>query len=211
MNAPPETSALLERIRPMKHSESIQPVPADADLLARIAKGDTAALESLFQRHRNVAFQVAYRLLGNEADALDAVQDGFLNALQNLEKFRGQSSFKTWLLRVVSNASLDLGRGRRRRESRAELMAGEGLHEAKDYRGGEVDSALERIDLRKQLDTALAELPEPQRQTFVLHAVGELSYQEVAEALGVAIGTVMSRLFYARQKLKTLLAPCVSA
>ena len=91
------------------------PVPAtDSALLERIAAGDRAALDDLFRRYRSVAYRVAYRLLGREADALDAVQDGFVKALTNLERFRGHSSFKTWLLRIVSNAALDLGRQRKR-------------------------------------------------------------------------------------------------
>src|SRR5436305_6337567 len=90
--------------------------PSDAHLLAGHAAGDRFALEELFRRYRQVAYRVAYRLLGNEADALDAVQNGFVKALVHLPCFQGRSSFKTWLLRVVSNAALDLGRQRGRRE-----------------------------------------------------------------------------------------------
>src|SRR5271154_7122442 len=90
---------------------------SDEHLLNRFAAGDRAALEELFRRYRLAAYRVAYRLLGNEADALDAVQEGFVKALTHLHGFQGRSSFKTWLLRVVSNASLDLGRQRGRREA----------------------------------------------------------------------------------------------
>src|SRR6266404_2089144 len=89
----------------------------DEQLVALAARGDRSALEELFRRYRQVAYRVAYRLLGNEADALDAVQNGFVKALVHLPRFQGRSSFKTWLLRVVSNASLDLGRQRGRRET----------------------------------------------------------------------------------------------
>ena len=92
------------------------PQPSDDDLLARSSRGDREALEQLFQRYRLAAYRVAHRLLGNEADALDAVQDGFIKALTHLSGFQGRSSFKTWLLRVVSNSALDLGRQRGRRE-----------------------------------------------------------------------------------------------
>src|SRR2546430_6569696 len=91
--------------------------PADELLLARAGRGDKDALEELFRRYRLVAYRVAYRLLGNEADALDAVQEAFVKALTHLPGFQGRSSFKTWLLRVVSNASLELGRQRGRREA----------------------------------------------------------------------------------------------
>src|SRR5713226_2554545 len=100
-------------------------IPSDEQLLSRFASGDRKVLEDLFGRYRAVAYQVAYRLLGQEADALDAVQDGFIKALTHLRGFRRQSSFKTWLLRVVSNAALDLGRKRGRRDMlhREELPA----------------------------------------------------------------------------------------
>src|SRR5215475_656101 len=89
---------------------------SDEHLLDRFSAGDREALEELFRRYRLAAYRVAHRLLGNEADALDAVQDGFIKALTHLSGFQGRSSFKTWLLRVVSNSALDLGRQRGRRE-----------------------------------------------------------------------------------------------
>src|SRR5437868_3267116 len=93
------------------------PTASDEDLLGRYAAGERQALEERFRRYRQPAYRVAYRLLGNEADALDAVQEGFVKALTHLHGFQGRSSFKTWLLRVVSNAALDLGRQRGRREA----------------------------------------------------------------------------------------------
>lgn len=182
------------------------PPATDAALLERSARGDAAALDELFRRYRTVAYRVAYRLLGREADALDAVQDGFVKVLGNLDRFRGQSSFKTWLLRIVSNAALDMGRRRQRDgwNDRPPVPA------TPDRVGPDdrppPDHYLERADLRRVIDSALAALPAAQRQTFVLHVDGELSYREVADTLGISIGTVMSRLFYARQKLKVLLA-----
>jgi RNA polymerase sigma-70 factor, ECF subfamily len=181
------------------------PPPTDAELIDRFARGDRGGLDELFRRYRVVAYRVAYRLLGNEADALDAVQDGFVNALTHLDRFRGHSSFKTWLLRVVSNAALDLGRARRRRDARTAPAAPAEEHGLADP-GRPADAELDRADLRRQLDRALAVLPEAQRQTFVLHADGGLTYREVADSLGISIGTVMSRVFYARQRLKALLS-----
>jgi RNA polymerase sigma-70 factor (ECF subfamily) len=181
--------------------------PDDEQLLARAAAGDRPALELLFRRYRGPAYQVAYRLLGNEADALDAVQEGFVKALTHLAGFQGRSSFKTWLLRVVGNAALDLGRQRGRREIFSLDAAGDGEDGAVPGVEEDPGRGVERADLRRLLDEALARLPAPQRQTFVLHVDGGLSYREVAEALGISIGTVMSRLFYARQKLRGHLAP----
>jgi RNA polymerase sigma-70 factor (ECF subfamily) len=184
------------------------PMLSDEQLLSRFAAGDRQVLEDLFARYRAVAYQVAFRLLGQEADALDAVQDGFIKALTHLRGFRGQSSFKTWLLRVVSNAALDLGRKRGRRDSFS--LNGSVDSDLDQYgqppKEEDPGRELERADLRRLLNEALATLPEAQRQTFVLHADAELSYREVAEVLGISIGTVMSRLFYARQKLRLYLA-----
>lgn len=182
------------------------PAPSDEELLRRYTAGAREALEDLFRRYRQAAYRVAHRLLGNEADALDAVQDGFVKALTHLHSFQGRSSFKTWLLRVVSNAALDMGRQRGRREALSLDAA-----EAADLNSDRLLTAdgstrgLEQADLRGVLDQALDTLSEAQRQTFVLFADAELSYREVADTLGISIGTVMSRLFYARQKLRTYL------
>ncbi len=193
--------------------------PSDEQLLERFAAGERHALEELFRRYRQPAYRVAHRLLGNEADALDAVQEGFIKALTHLEGFQGRSSFKTWLLRVVSNAALDLGRQRGRREvlSLDALRAGEKGQGGRRPEGGEpaheglltADESglgLERADLRVALDAALATLSATQRQAFVLYADGGLSYREVADVMGTSIGTVMSRLYYARQKLRAFLS-----
>jgi RNA polymerase sigma-70 factor (ECF subfamily) len=180
--------------------------PSDEQLLACFRRGNRAALEMLFQRYRAVAYRVAFRLLSNEADALDAVQDGFIKALTNLEGFEGRSTFKTWLLRIVSNAALDLGRQRGRRDSVFHPAPSNSTESEPLAAWEEPGHDLERADLRGILQTALNQLPTAQRQTFILHVDGELSYREVAEILGISIGTVMSRLFYARQKLRTLLS-----
>src|SRR4051812_35972185 len=180
------------------------PTPSDDELLGQFTTGKQSALDELFRRYRLPAYRVAFRLLGNEADALDAVQEGFVKALTHLHGFQGRSSFKTWLLRVVSNAALDLGRQRGRREA---------LSLDKVGHNGEPDSprlltpdeagrGLEQADLRRLLDQALMTLSEAQRQTFVLYAEAGLTYREIAEVMGTSIGTVMSRLYYARQKMR---------
>src|SRR5438067_8827369 len=139
----------------------------DDCLLRRFAEGKREALEELFRRYRSAAYRVASRLLGNEADALDAVQEGFVKALTHLDGFQRRSSFKTWLLRVVSNAALDLGRQRGRRDA-VSLEAAEAhapdspLLLAPD----ESSARLDRAELRRLLDRALQSLSEAQRQTF---------------------------------------------
>lgn len=179
----------------------------DEQLLARSQAGERPALDELFRRFRQPAYRVAYRLLGNEADALDAVQEGFVKALTHLQGFQGRSSFKTWLLRVVYNAALDLGRQRGRREA-IPLEAsqnGEALP-AQLQVADDVGRGLERADLKVLLDDALSTLNDFQRQAFVLFADAGLSYREIAEVMGSSIGTVMSRLYYARQKLQKYLS-----
>jgi RNA polymerase sigma-70 factor (ECF subfamily) len=181
-------------------------VASDDQLLERAGRGDRDALNELFRRYRQVAYRVAYRLLGNEADALDAVQEAFVKALTHLRGFQGRSSFKTWLLRVVSNASLDLGRSRGRREALSfDALGPQNREDIEPLVADEAGRDLEREDLRQLLIQALEQLPPAQRQTFVLHAEAGLSYREVAGTLNISIGTVMSRLFYARQKLRALL------
>src|SRR5438128_1517916 len=143
--------------------------PSDEALLARAIRKDRGALEEIFRRYRLVAYRVAYRLLSNEADALDAVQEGFVKALTHLRGFQGRSSFKTWLLRVVSNAALDLGRQRGRREILSlDAVLPHEREPASLFGEESVSAGLERGDLRLALDAALAQLPEAQRRTFVL-------------------------------------------
>ncbi len=178
---------------------------SDEELANAATRGELPAREELFHRHRGLAYRVAYRLLGNEADALDAVQDGFVKVLTHLAGFQGRSSFRTWLLRVVSNAALDLGRQRARREMVS--LDGVGPNQRDEWEPVLLDDpgqGMHRQDLRRQLNAALAKLPPAMRQTFVLYAEADLSYREIAETLGISIGTVMSRLYYARQQLRSL-------
>jgi RNA polymerase sigma-70 factor (ECF subfamily) len=174
---------------------------SDAILVELARGGDRSAREELFRRHWDVAYRVAHRLLGHEHDALDAVQDGLLKAVAHLEDFDGRSGFQTWLLRIVTNAAFDLGRKRRRRPALGlaveEAIAMEPSAEDDPAQG------LHRQDLRRALDAALGRLAPDIRATFVLFAEAGLSYKQIAETQDLPIGTVMSRLYYARQKLQT--------
>ena len=196
----------------------------DDETLVRLARrGDPSARDELFRRHRGVAYRVAYRLLGHEQDAQDAVQDGLLKAFAALAEFDGRSGFRTWLVRVVTNAALDLGRKRGRRASfwggitgagersgvgpAAGHGAGVGAGGPDDHPAATADDparGLHREDLRQALDAALARLSPKLRTTFVLFAEAGLSYKEIAEAQGVPIGTVMSRIHEARHKLQAV-------
>jgi RNA polymerase sigma-70 factor (ECF subfamily) len=182
----------------------------DKTLVHRIREGDRAAREELFRRHWGVAYRVAYRLLGNEQDALDAVQEALLKAITHLDDFDGRSEFRTWLLRIVNNAALDLGRRRGRRSTLS--LGGDGDSNGNGNNPGieptcEDDPAvgLHRQDLRRQLNAALDRLSPPLRTAFVLFAEGGLSYKEIAAAQEIPLGTVMSRINAARQKLQAML------
>ena len=173
------------------------------DMLVDLARaGDPHAREELFRRHWEVAYRVAYRLLGHEQDALDAVQDGFLKAVAHLEDFDGRSKFGTWLLRVVSNAALDAGRKRRRRPV---LRLADADLDALGDDAPDTAAGLHAADLRRTLDAALNRLTPPIRACFVLFAEAGLSYKEIADCQNIPLGTVMSRLHFARRKLQTYL------
>ncbi|MDB5350587.1 MAG: polymerase sigma factor, sigma-70 family [Planctomycetota bacterium] len=175
----------------------------DEVLIGLAREGDRGAREELFRRHVGIAHRVAYRLLGHEQDAQDAVQDALVKALKHLEDFDGRSGFRTWLLRIVTNASLDSGRKRRRRPTIR-------IDEAET---GGVETAIQddpalgmhRDDLKKVLYAALDRLSPPIRATFVLFAEADMSYKDIAALQDVPVGTVMSRLHYARQKLQSYL------
>jgi len=184
---------------------SIDAPASDELLVDRARGGDRPALEELFRRHWGVAHRVAFRLLGHEQDAQDATQECMIKALSHLGDFDGRSGFRTWLLRIVTNAAFDAGRKRKRRTT-----LGLGSGSADGDPGGfepatEDDPALElrRRDLRGILDAALDRISPKQRQTFVLFAEAGLSYEEIAQVQDIPIGTVMSRIYYARTKLQS--------
>lgn len=179
------------------------PATPDPSLIDQARTGDASAREALFQGEFHVAYRVAFRLLGNEQDALDAVQDGFLKAVRHLGEFDGRSGFRTWLLRVVSNAALDLGRRRRRRPTLS--LDDDASNAIADASDDDPARGLHRDDQRAALNRALARLSPPIRATFVLFAEAGLSYKEIAESQNVPVGTVMSRIHFARQKLQAAL------
>jgi len=175
----------------------------DEVLVPRARAGDSFAREELFERHRADSYRVAYRLLGHEQDALDVVQESMLKAFSALGDFDGRSGFRTWLLRIVTNTALDWGRRRKRRPSG---RGGDG-HESRLEPTTSDDPArrLHQQDLRLALDQALSGLTPTIRTTFVLFAELGLSYKEIAATQDVPIGTVMSRIHAAREKLQAAL------
>lgn len=174
--------------------------------MKRAATGDRAAQRELFVRYREAAFVVALRVTGRHEDALDAVQDSFIKAFERLVDFHGESGFKTWLLRIVTNHSLDLLRARKVRVAMPLDPGGDDdeprLEPASPDAEQRISGGLEQQELSARLQAAIETLPPDQRAAFALYATGELTYGQIAEIMGIPIGTVMSRLFHARKRLQ---------
>ena len=175
----------------------------DEVLVGLAQAGDRSALGELFRRHAAIAYRVAYRLLGHEHDARDALQNSMLKAMTHLDSFDGRSGFRTWLLKIVTNSALDSGR-KRKRHPMMQLGDSEngGFEPSTD---DDPALSLRRKDLERALGEALDKLPADNRATFILYAEGGCSYKEIAAIQNKPIGTIMSRLHYARQKLQTYL------
>lgn len=182
--------------------------------MARAKKGDHEAFRELVERYQGRAFALALRVLKDEERARDAVQEGFLKAYTSLAKFEGRSSFYTWLYRLVMNHCLDMKRrdktdrevewdethpGDAASAPGAEALAGQGPGNPGPAQ------ALERSELRKRIAEAIEQLPTDARETLLLREVDGLSYAEIASALSIPKGTVMSRLHYARKRVQELL------
>jgi RNA polymerase sigma-70 factor, ECF subfamily len=185
------------------------PSPAGDEALVRAAqKGDMVAFEELVARHRDKLYARAYSMMRNEEDAIDLSQEAWVKGWQRLKQFQGESSFATWMTRIVINLCLDAIR--RQKRHRAESI------EAMDEDSGGVErqmpvvmvnptEGLERTELRSRIDSALAKLSDAHRTVLVLHEFERMEYKLIAKTMECSIGTVMSRLFYARRKLAVLL------
>ena len=188
---------------------------SDEDAVARARSGDAEAYRILVERYQGRAYRLALRVLRDEEQARDAIQEAFLKAYLNLARFEGRSSFYTWLYRLVMNLCLDLKR--RDRSARyvdlpepgdlERIVGSDAAEEEKGWqahREGPVQ-ALERRELRSAMGHAIDQLPASARETLLLREVDGLSYAQIAEALEIPKGTVMSRLHYARRRVQELL------
>jgi RNA polymerase sigma-70 factor (ECF subfamily) len=183
---------------------------ADDEALVREArKGDTRAFEELVARHRDKIYARAYSMMRNEEDAIDLSQEAWVKGWQRLHQFHGDSSFGTWMTRIVINLCLDQLRKQKRHRA-------ESIEELDEESGGverqmpavtvNPTERLERGELRQRIDKALNQLSHEHRTALVLHEFEDMEYKEIAKTMGCSIGTVMSRLFYARRKMAALLA-----
>lgn len=168
----------------------------DAALAHAAGSGDRAALEALLARHVDRVHAVCRRICGPD-DALDATQDALIAITRSIAYFDGRSAFTTWMHRVATNAALDELRRRKRRPDPVAPDANSRVAVARSSRSGDPERAVDRIDL----DAALAKIPEEFRIAVVLRDVADLDYAEIAESLGIPIGTVRSRIARGRAAL----------
>jgi RNA polymerase sigma-70 factor (ECF subfamily) len=193
----------------------IREAEEDRVLIGRAQAGDSAAFRRLVERHQRRAFAIALSLVRDENDARELVQDAFLRVHKSLPTFQGGSSFFTWLYRIITNLSIDLIRKPGRQTTELDAARTE-LDESRDtdfpllarVDGADPADVVRRREIAARVQEALDALPSYHRGVIVMREVEGLSYEEMAEAMGVSKGTIMSRLFHARQKLQRALADC---
>ena len=182
----------------------------EGDLVKRARRGDLAAYDELVQRYQRRIYATIYHMTANHEDANDLAQDSFIKAFQALKSFRGGSSFYTWIYRIAVNKTINFLKQRKNKhhfslndldfntENNPDLVA------LISHKTPHREVGLS--ELQKKLNEALMKLSEPHRMVVVLHDVQGQSHDEIAEIMDCNIGTVRSRLFYARQQLQGYLA-----
>ena len=217
-------SSLISRIK----ERFASPTPAakarqtgqaeDAECLAKIRAGDRDTYQFLVEKYKDRAFSIAYSVLRSKEDAQDVVQESFVKAYISLNEFRGDSSFYTWFYRVVFNMAVDYKRKLSRSPGSVNLMpaqyeadtarekAESGLENAPDLDIRNPQEEMLRKEKAKHISAVMGQLSDEHRAVIMLREVDGLSYDEIAQVIGVSRGTVMSRLHYARKRLQGVLA-----
>jgi RNA polymerase sigma-70 factor, ECF subfamily len=180
----------------------------DEALVQAARGGDMVAFEELVARHRDKIYARAYTMMRNEDEAVDLSQEAWVKGWQRLAQFQGESSFTTWMTRIVINLCLDQLRRKKRQRS-------ESIEELDEESGGverqmpvvtvNPTERLERVEMRQRIDEALGKLSDAHRTVLVLHEFEYMEYKTIAKTMNCSIGTVMSRLFYARRRMASLL------
>lgn len=184
---------------------------ADAALIARCKGNDLTAFDEIVERYQHKIYRYVKRLVNNETDAEDITQEVFLKVLNSLHGFREESSLQTWLFRIATNLCRDTLRRRQRERGWLPLWRNADEDETEievdlpDTRE-DPERLLLQQELSKVLHSAIERLPVAMRQVVILHDIESLSYEEIAQSLGVPVGTVKSRLFHARTRLRNALA-----
>lgn len=182
----------------------------EQELISQVQRGRTDLFYELVRPYERRVYAAALAILRNEADAEDTVQEAMLKALANLQQFRAESRFSTWLIQITVNEALMRRRRERTRMTQAieDNRDEEGEYTPRDFADWrEIPSeALERKEVRQKLAEALASLDQKYREVFVLRDMEQLNIQETAEALGISVASVKTRLLRARLMLRDLLA-----
>ncbi len=207
----PETTASDSSAKASANSEDSKETldPADDELVTRCQQGDNLAFDELVTRYRGRVYAMIYNMVKSEADAWDLAQEAFIKAWKALPRFEGRSSFYTWLYRIVHNVTYDW---MRKRKIQAEGEFDETVQRSIDPRAQTAPKAIPRPDdklghseIRDRIEDAIAKLSPEHREVILLKEIDGRQYNEIADMVGISIGTVMSRLFYARKKLQSLL------
>ncbi|MET0144794.1 MAG: sigma-70 family RNA polymerase sigma factor [Ilumatobacteraceae bacterium] len=175
----------------------------DVTLVREAQGGDRDALDALLRRHYDRVHAVCRRIAGSTRDADDATQEAMISIVRSIARFDGRSAFSTWIYRIATNAALDELRRRKRRPQLHAVDDDGRPHEAADPAA---ERRLDAVADRQSIDEALDALPEDFRAAVVLRDVADLDYAEIAEALGIPVGTVKSRIARGRGQLAGLLA-----
>jgi RNA polymerase sigma-70 factor (ECF subfamily) len=182
---------------------------ADWALVQQCAGGDEAACTRLVTDHQRMVYQLGLHLLGDSQEALDLSQEVFLRVFRTLRQFRGQSTLRTWIYRIVINQASNRQRWWRRRKKAQQVpldeQVAQNTHLAETRNLATPDRLLQQRETAGRVWDALDKLPFDQRTAIVLREIHGLSYEEIAESLGVAVGTVKSRLARARTTLRSTL------
>ena len=194
--------------------ERQQEANADIDVVRRVQAGEVAAFDRLILKYRERVYGIVYNLTSNREDAADLTQDAFIKAFQSIHRFSAQSSFFTWLYRIAVNSTLShLRRARLRaffsldRMDSDEPVAKEVVDALTDKSGADRDAFVR--ELQEKLNDAMQKLSIKHRTVVTLFEIDGLSHQEVAEVMGCSVGTVRSRLHYAKQLLQSELQPYI--
>jgi RNA polymerase sigma-70 factor (ECF subfamily) len=175
----------------------------ETEMISRCQQGDQEALKEIFDKYHKKVYRIAYGVVRQREEALDIVQEVFIKLFHSIKNFKGKSHFYTYLYRMVMNTAID--HARKTGKQQLSSLDQEGSFEPSD----EAEKGPERILLQKELEErvkwAMDKLPVEQRAALIFRDMEGLSYQEMAEAMGCSIGTVMSRLHYGRKRIQELL------
>lgn len=192
----------------MKDKGAVELDIEEQELIARCQRGDLSAYEPLVTKYRERIYVQAFNLTRNADDATDLCQETFVKAWKSIHRFRGQSSFYTWLYRIATNLGIDLIRSKQKNPMTPfeDTLDREETEENKPFTKNELPSDdLLRKELGEAIESAIAKLTPEHREVILLREYEGMDYRDMAKAVGCSIGTVMSRLHYARANLQKTL------